>query len=452
MLGHIYNQLLKEVKPVWYYYFQNESIKNYFSDYDKMSKEDRNIIPLSKDYSDKRMRSLDASFIAWNKGYIDIDSKKKYSSNFSINNIPLNDHYIFLRRMFKPIWSYYFLLNRILTFKNPLNELIAFWNAIDTKRVSLYKPHFKREDYDSFISKIVQSNPLISVIIPTYNRYENLVSVLSDLNLQNYTNFELLVVDQSEPFDKSVYEIFQGKLILIKQVEKELWRARNNAIRKSKGDYLLFLDDDSKISPDWILQHLKCIDYFKADISAGVSLSVIGAPIPVHYNYFRWADQLDTGNVLIRRTVFNKCGLFDQKFEKMRMGDGEFGLRCLINGFKSINNPLASRTHMKTATGGLREIGGWDGLRPKNWLSPKPIPSVLYFFRKYWGNKAALHFIVQTIPVSLLPYRFKGMRKVSIISSMLFILIFPIIFIQVILSWKIANRMLEEGSNIERIR
>ena len=157
--------------------------------------------------------------------------------------------------MFKPIWSYYFLLNRILKFKNPFDELIAFWNAIDTKRVNLYEPHFKHEDYDSYLSELVQSNPLISVIIPTYNRYENLVGVLSDLNSQNYKNFELLVVDQSEPFDKSVYEIFQGKLILIKQVEKELWRARNNAIRKSKGNYLLFLDDDSKISPDWILQH-----------------------------------------------------------------------------------------------------------------------------------------------------------------------------------------------------
>ena len=137
MLGGIYNQLLKEVKPIWYYYFQEKSIKNYFSDYDKMSKEERNIIPLSKEYSDERMGSLDASFIAWNKGYIDIDSRRKYSSNFSINNIPLNDHYIFLRRMFKPIWSYYFLLIRILKFKNPFNELIAFWNAINTKRVNL---------------------------------------------------------------------------------------------------------------------------------------------------------------------------------------------------------------------------------------------------------------------------------------------------------------------------
>ena len=153
---------------------------------------------------------------------------------------------------------------------------------------------------------------------------------------------------------------------------------------------------------------LKCSDYFKADVSAGVSLSVIGAPIPIHYDYFRWADQLDTGNVLIKKNVFKKCGLFDKKFEKMRMGDGEFGVRSLINGFRSINNHLASRTHLKTAKGGLRENGGWDGLRPKNWFSPKPIPSVLYFFRKYWGNKATIHFLVQTIPISILPINLKA--------------------------------------------
>ena len=64
MLGVIYNQLLKEVKPIWYYYFQEQSVKNYFSDYDKMSEEERNIIPLSKEYNDERMKRLDASFIA----------------------------------------------------------------------------------------------------------------------------------------------------------------------------------------------------------------------------------------------------------------------------------------------------------------------------------------------------------------------------------------------------
>ena len=36
----------------------------------------------------------------------------------------------------------------------------------------------------------------------------------------------------------------------------------------------------------------------------GTSISLVGAPVPSNYNYFRWADQLDTGNVLVKRNVF----------------------------------------------------------------------------------------------------------------------------------------------------
>ena len=73
------------------------------------------------------------------------------------------------------------------------------------------------------------------------------------------------------------------------------------------------------------------------------------------------------------------------------MGDGEFGLRAYLKGFKSINNPKAERLHLKVSSGGLREMGSWDGFRSTVFLLP--IPSVLYFFRRYWGTKSALIFI-----------------------------------------------------------
>ena len=44
-------------------------------------------------------------------------------------------------------------------------------------------------------------------------------------------------------------------------------------------------------------------------------------------------------NVLIKKVVFDKCGLFDRQFEKQRMGDGEFGTRIYLSGFKNISNP-----------------------------------------------------------------------------------------------------------------
>jgi len=134
----------------------------------------------------------------------------------------------------------------------------------------------------------------------------------------------------------------------------------------------------------------------------------------------------------------------------MRMGDDEFGARAYLNGFKSINNPLAKRIHIKAADGGLRELGSWDGMRPLNWFAPRPIPSILYHFRKYWGNTNAVLFLIQNIPLSLSNYSLKGSKKGYVISLVLFLFFCPLILIQVFRAWLIASRMLREGDLIEK--
>ena len=134
----------------------------------------------------------------------------------------------------------------------------------------------------------------------------------------------------------------------------------------------------------------------------------------------------------------------------MRMGDGEFGLRAYLNGFKIIHNPLSKRNHLKVRTGGLREMGSWDGLRPKNILNLRPIPSVLYFYRIYWGDLNALFSLIQTIPFSLTPYSMKGRFKGYLLSSILFILFFPIIIYKVFKSWRYSGKMIKTGPIIEK--
>ena len=306
------------------------------------------------------------------------------------------------------------------------------------------------DNYETYKSKLIKSSPFISIIIPTLNRYKNLESVLKDLQIQTYKNFEIIIIDQSKPFKPDFYKMFSLNIKVIFQKNRALWKARNLGIKNSSADFFLFLDDDSRLKKTWIFEHLKCIDFFKADISAGVSISKIGAPIPTNYNFFRIADQLDTGNVLIRKKVFKKCGLFDLQFEKMRMGDGEFGIRACLNGFKIIHNPLSKRTHLKVKKGGLREMGSWDGLRPKNIFNLRPIPSVLYFYRSYWGDSNSLFSMIQTIPFSLTPYSLKGRYNGYLISIVLFIIFYPLIIYQVYKSWKISDEMIKKGPIIEK--
>ena len=194
---------------------------------------------------------------------------------------------------------------------------------------------------------------------------------------------------------------------------------------------------------------MKGLDYFKADISAGVSLSTVGDAIPENYSFFRWADQFDSGNAMVKREVFEKTGMFDRQFDKMRMGDGEFGLRAYLAGFKSISHPFAKRIHLKVSSGGLRQMGSWDAFRPKNFFSPRPVPSVLYLYRKYYPSDFVSNAMIIGLLPSLIPYKWKGKKYLYPLGALAAIFILPVLLIQLGISWKRSSEMLKEGDKIE---
>ena len=400
-----------------------------------------------KDYSSQLAIEYDLSWQAIQKGYIG-----DVACYTSFEKLPVQDEYRFLRKNFNKVWVFYTFLLRLLTFNNPFIEIVSFIKTVGVKRATDSYSPIEYSDYNNFKSELLLENPLVSVIIPTLNRYDYLKDVLKDLEKQDYTNFEVLIVDQTDPFQEEFYQGWKLNLRYWYQEEKALWKARNEAIKASKGEYVLLYDDDSLIETDWITQHLKTLDYFNADISSGVSISTVGAEVPSNYSYFRVSDQLDTGNVLLKKSVFRSIGLFDRQYEKQRMGDGEYGLRSYLSGYLNISNPYAKRIHLKVGTGGLRQMGSWDGFRPKKWFGPRPVPSVLYQFKKYYGNKAAVYGILKTVPPSIIPYRFKGNKRMLVIGIFFSFLIFPLILFQVCKSWKLSSIKLKQGALIEELK
>ena len=344
----------------------------------------------------------------------------------------------------------YVLFIRLFSFKNPIQEIKSWIQTRSIQRIAYLKtpiahPRWNTASEEKFTEKV-------SVIIPTLNRYPYLKEGLKDLEQQTHTNFEVLVVDQSEPFDAKFYKQFSLDLKVIRQEEKALWLARNTAIEQASSDLVLLYDDDSRVDTDWIANHLKCLSTFDAAISSGVSISQTGAKVPENYAFFRVSDQLDTGNVLIKKAVFERIGLFDRQFEKQRMGDGEFGLRAHLEGFLNISNPKAKRLHLKVGSGGLREMGSWDGYRPKKWFAPRPIPSVLYFFRTYYGTKRSILSLFRTVPPSVMPYRFKRNQKLLLLGILLSIVVAPFIVFQVMRSWQLASKKMKQGALIKPLR
>mgnify|MGYP000002175659 CR=1 FL=1 len=408
-------------------------------------------IEIDEQYETEAAKNGDIAYRAFNKGCLVEGTKMQADKIADLGKPSLKDEYTFIRKYWGKTWAVYAFIRRLLAFKNPIKEFSAYFNTNSVAKFPVYENAFQYDYYHNYKSELLLKQPLVSVIIPTLNRYAYLIDVMLDLEKQNYKNFDVIVVDQSTPFNANFYKQFNLNLNVIQQEEKLLWTARNRAIRESQANYFLFFDDDSRVDADWIEHHLKTIDFFKADISAGVSLAIIGGKIPLSYSYFRWADQFDSGNALVKKDVFKSIGLFDLQFNKQSMGDGEFGIRAYLNGLKSISNPYAKRVHLKVSGGGLREIGHWDGFRPKKLFAPKPIPSVVYLYKKYYPTHLYRETIMLGIMLSNVHYANKRGNNMMARSVLLTVLKSPLLAIQLFKSLRKANRMLSEGAKIEKL-
>ena len=259
-----------------------------------------------------------------------------------------------------------------------------------------------------------------------------------------YISYYIVVGSSTSFYD------FSLNLQFVHQETPALWLARNTAVQKAKGEIVLLSEDDVRVDPNWIENHLKCLDYFNADISAGVFYPE-GSQVPKDRSYYAVASQFATGNAALYKRVFREIGLFDRQFERQRMGDGEFGLRAYLGGMKSVSTPYASCIDVKAPTGGLRQMGSWDAFRPKKWLAPRPIPSVLYLYRRYYGNTAARRALLKSVPPSVIPYQFKKNKPMLILGICISLVFLPIILWQVFRSWKLASQKIKQGPLISEL-
>ena len=439
---------LKIIKPIWFFHLRSNGKILW------PNPQETNLdIKIDEHYISMKSAILEASFLMIMRGWIPKNNNYRSIGSKCFNHVPeICDEFRFIRKNFNPFWSIIFAIYCILILKNPIKIIRSYFKSNKITRIPLFSDlKVKHKFSDSDGLDLLESKPPVRIIIPTLNRYYNLNILLKDLEKQKYNNFFITIVDQSNPFDDNFYKNFKLDIKVIRQNDPGLWKARNSAIMKTKEDIIALLDDDSRIESDWITNHLKCLDYFKVMISSGVSISSVGAKVPQNYSFFRLSDQLDTGNVFLYKHVFEICGLFDEQFEGMRMGDGEFGLRSYKEGFMSISNPVSKRLHLKVKKGGLRQLGSWDAFRPTNILGPRPIPSLIYLVLIYFDQEVLLRYFFKTVPFVLCPYSWKGTYRGYFLSLFLFISFFPFVLLQVSKSYRIAKKMLESGQKIRII-
>jgi len=110
----------------------------------------------------------------------------------------------------------------------------------------------------------MKDNPLVSVVIPTYNSEKTLAECLESIINQTYKNVEVIVVDTFS--SDRTKEIAREQNAWVIESDAIRSKARNIGIWKSKGHFVLSLDSDMELTKKAIEE---CVKIFQLDEKAG---------------------------------------------------------------------------------------------------------------------------------------------------------------------------------------
>ncbi len=177
-----------------------------------------------------------------------------------------------------------------------------------------------------------QTNTLVSVIMPAYNAAEYITEAIESVLTQSYRNFELILIDDgSTDNTKDIIAGFKDERIeYFYQENSGLATTHNVGIKKSKGSFLIKLDSDDIMAPDFIARHLTEFEkYPETDLvycddhlidEDGKSIRIIERPEYTNRkllirDLFRCGFPVVPFRTCIRRSVFDKIGFFDEQLD-----------------------------------------------------------------------------------------------------------------------------------------
>ncbi|WP_089382812.1 glycosyltransferase family 2 protein [Lutibacter agarilyticus] len=214
------------------------------------------------------------------------------------------------------------------------------------------------------------ATPLVSIIIPTYNRAHLIGETLDSVLAQTYTNWECIVVDDgSTDNTEEVLKKYCDKEERIKYHHRPINRpkgansCRNYGFELSKGEYVNWFDSDDLMMRDFIRIKLEafsneinlviCSGFIVNEFLKNKKVFELKENPDLFKDYVLWKFQAITDSVIFRRSFLINKNLFLNKIKRGQ--ETEFFSRLFFKlsekSYKIINIPLfLYRQHQDTKT------------------------------------------------------------------------------------------------------
>ena len=132
------------------------------------------------------------------------------------------------------------------------------------------------------------SPPLVSIIMPTYNRAEYILETIRSIQKQTYSTWELVIIDDGSKDETSqiIKGIKDDRIFYDHTCHLGLEHARNRGLEKAKGEFIAFMDSDDLWAPTKLQ---KQVAYFVENpnisftLTGGYEFTTPGEPLVYYY-------------------------------------------------------------------------------------------------------------------------------------------------------------------------
>lgn len=239
-----------------------------------------------------------------------------------------------------------------------------------------------KDDLD-FRENCKEMNPLVSIIIPVYNKAGLLRETLHSALNQTYTNTELVLVndgssDGSLEILKEFKEKYAEKIQLIESSNKGVSAATNLGILAAKGTYIQFLDADDLMSSDKIESQIRLHSgngpetittcewvNFKEDIhqSNRVPYGVFrdfDSGLELLLRFWNHQEMMAISSYLTHRDLIHNTGLLDETLTINQ--DGEFFTRVLLHTDQVLYDPHGKVYYRTPSEGNVSQQKNYEAM------------------------------------------------------------------------------------------